>query len=174
MPDRVVRLGVSLEPALARALDAWVERRHSKSRSEAIRFLVRQELSDEALRNPDADVVGIVMLLYRHDAPNVLARLVAAQHRWGEHIRSSTHVHLDGDVCLESLVLVGRGAEVTAAAEELRGIKGLRAGRAVLSSPTPHGGATGHRHPHRKPAPARPGTSRRGVSSPLPARRPRL
>lgn|GEM_PF-398995 len=144
----VVRLGVSLDPDLTRSLDAWVRRRHSKSRSEAIRFLIRKELSDEALLTPDADAVGTVMVLYRHDAPNVMERLVAAQHRWGSHIRSSTHVHLEGEVCMESLVLVGRGAEVLQAAEELRGVKGLHAGRAVIASPSVAGGFTGHTHPH--------------------------
>ena len=148
MTDRVVRLGVSLEPELLATLDRWVERRNSPSRSEALRFLVRKELSETALADPDADAVGVVMLLYRHTAPNVLRRLTAAQHRWGEHLRFSTHLHLRGDACLEVLILAGRRSEVEAAAEDLRGVKGIVEGDYLVGTPRVAGGRTGHRHPH--------------------------
>lgn len=156
MSERVVRLGVSLEPELLESLDRWVGRRNSASRSEALRFLVRQELARSALTDPEADAVGTVMLLYRHTAPNVLRRLTAAQHRWGEHLRFSTHLHLRGDACMEVLILAGRRREVEEAAEDLRGVKGIVAGDYVLGTPRAAGGGTGHAHPHavggRRPA----------------------
>lgn len=148
MKGGVVRLGVSLEPDLLRALDLWVKVRNSPSRSDAIRFLIRQELSNQALGDPDVDAVGSVQLLYRHTTPNVLRRLNAVQHRWGDHIRSSTHVHLEGDACLEVLVLTGKRSEIVEAAEDLRGIKGVLEGDYVIGSPGIAGGRTGHRHPH--------------------------
>jgi CopG family transcriptional regulator, nickel-responsive regulator len=146
--SKVVRLGVSLEPELLARLDRWVERRNSASRSEAIRFLVRKELGEAALRDPDADAVGTVMLLYRHTAPNVLERLMAAEHRWGDHLRSSTHLHLHGDACLEVLILAGKRGELERAAEDLRGVKGILEGDYLIGTPTLAGGRTGHRHPH--------------------------
>ncbi len=146
--SRVVRLGVSLEPELQEALDAWVRRRNSPSRSEAIRALIRRELAELDRGSPDADVVGTVTVLYRHDAPSVLERLAAAQHRWGPHIRCTTHVHLEGGVCLEAMVLLGRRREVEAAADDLRGVKGVAHGGTVLASPRVAGGSSGHRHPH--------------------------
>ncbi len=144
----MVRLGVSLEPELLRSLDRWVERRNSPSRSDALRFLVRKELSERELKDPEADAVGAVMVLYRHTAPGVLERLTAAQHRWGEHLRSSTHLHLAGEVCLEVLILTGRRREVEAAAEDLRGVKGVLEGDYLVGTPRTAGGRTGHRHPH--------------------------
>ncbi len=99
MTAKVVRLGVSLEPALLALLDRWVQERNSPSRSDAIRALIRKELSERTLSDPDADALGVVALLYRHESPNVLRRLTAAEHRWGEHVRSTTHVHLEGDAC---------------------------------------------------------------------------
>ena len=149
MGERVVRLGVSLEPELLGALDRWVRHRNSPSRSEAIRFLIRKELAEQQAGDPDADAIGTVTLLYRHGAPNVLRRLTAAEHRWGAHIRSSTHVHLEGEACVEVLILGGRRSEVEAAAEELRGVKGIREGRFVITAPIVAGGRTGHEHPHR-------------------------
>ena len=145
----VVRLGVSLEPDLLALLDTWVRERNSPSRSDALRALIRKELAEHELGNPDSDSVASVLLIYRHDAPNVLRRLTAVEHRWGGHVRSSSHVHLEGGSCMQLIGLVGRRDEVVKAAEDLRGVKGIAFGRYVLGTPMVAGGTTGHRHPHR-------------------------
>jgi CopG family transcriptional regulator, nickel-responsive regulator len=146
--EYVVRLGVSLEPSLVELLDRWVRERNSPSRSDAIRSLIRQELADRTLTDPNADALGVVALLYRHSAPNVLRRLTAAEHRWGEHVRSTTHIHLSGDACAEVVILIGRRREIESAAEDLRGVKGILEGGWLAVAPAIAGGETGHRHPH--------------------------
>jgi CopG family transcriptional regulator, nickel-responsive regulator len=146
--SNVVRLGVSLEPALLTLLDRWVRQRNSASRSDAIRTLIRKEFEDEVLLNPEADAVATLTLLYRHDQPGVMDRLAAAQHRWGEHIRFTGHIHLQGESCLEILALVGKAREVQQVAEDLRGVRGVATGAFTVSSPSVVGGRTGHRHPH--------------------------
>jgi len=146
--SRVVRVGVSLEPELLRLLDAWVRERNSASRSDAVRALIRKEVSTRTLADPNADALGVVALLYRHDTPNVLRRLTAAEHRWGEHVRSTTHVHLEGDACAEVVLLLGRRREIERAAEDLRGVKGVRDGGWLVTAPAVAGGRTGHHHPH--------------------------
>lgn len=151
VPSKVVRLGVSLEPALLALLDRWVQERNSPSRSDAVRALIRKELSDRTLADPDADALGVVALLYRHETPNVLRRLTAAEHRWGEHIRSTTHVHLEGEACAEIVVLLGKRREVDAATQDLRGVKGVLEGDSLVTTPAVAGGRTGHRHPHEPP-----------------------
>jgi len=148
MSSRVVRVGVSLEPELLGQLDAWVAERNSPSRSDAIRALIRKEVSDRTLADPNSDALGVVALLYRHDAPNVLRRLTAAEHRWGEHVRSTTHVHLEGDACAEVVLLLGRRREIEKAAEDLRGVKGVLDGGWLVTAPAVAGGRTGHHHPH--------------------------
>ena len=144
----MVRTGVSLEPSLLALLDRWVEERNSPSRSDAIRALIRKELADRTLSDPNSDALGVVALLYRHDTPNVLRRLTAAEHRWGEHIRSTTHVHLEGDACAEVVLLLGRRREIEKAAEDLRGVKGVMDGGWLVTAPAVAGGRTGHHHPH--------------------------
>jgi CopG family nickel-responsive transcriptional regulator len=151
MPSRgsgVVRLGVSLEPELLQKLDSWVRARNSPSRSDALRSLIRKELVEEDLDDPESDAVATVTLLYRHDAPSVLRRLTAEEHRWGEHIRFTGHAHLEGHACVEIVVVAGRRREVVAAAEDLRGVRGVAFGDYSLASPRVTGGTTGHRHPH--------------------------
>ena len=148
MTSRVVRLGVSLEPELLAALDRWSAARNSASRSDAIRALIRREMSEGELGNPTADAVAVVTVLYRHTDFGVQRRLTASQHRWGGHIISSTHFHLRGDACLEVLVLEGKQSEMVQAAEDLRGVRGVIHGDYLLTSPHIAGGRTGHEHPH--------------------------
>jgi CopG family nickel-responsive transcriptional regulator len=148
MPKRVVRVGISLEPELCAALDRWVRSRNSESRSDAVRYLIQKELAEKGLEDPEADAVGTVTLLFRHDDPNVLQRLTAAEHRWGGHVQSSTHVHLRGGACVESLILIGKRREIEQAAEDLRGVKGIVQGQFVTITPGVAGGTTHHRHPH--------------------------
>lgn len=148
MRQKVVRTAISLEPDLLGVLDRWVRQRNSPSRSDAIRTLIRRELSEVTLADPEADALGVVALLYRHSTPNVLTRLTRAEHRWGEHVRSTTHVHLEGDVCAEVVVLLGRRHEIDAAARDLRGVRGILDGGSLAISPAIAGGRTGHRHPH--------------------------
>ena len=147
--SKVVRSGISLEPELLATLDRWVARRNSGSRSEAIRALIRRELARESLTRDDADALATVTLLFRHDDPGVLGRLTAAEHRWGEHIRSSTHVHLQGKACIEVLLLLGRNQELAAAATDLCGVRGLAWSDFTVGCPRLAGGSTGHEHPHR-------------------------
>ena len=153
----MVRTAISLEPELLAQLDRWVDQRNNASRSDAVRALIRKELSERVLKDPEADALGVVALLYRHSTPNVLSRLTRAEHRWGEHVRSTTHVHLEGDVCAEVVVLLGRRGEIDAAAEDLRGVKGVLEGGSLAATPAVAGGRTGHRHPH----PSGTGTGRR-------------
>ncbi len=159
-----MRLGVSLEPDLLSLLDGWVRERNSPSRSDAIRALIRKEFAEHELGDPDSDSVASVLLIYRHDAPNVLRRLTAVEHRWGSHVRSSSHVHLDGGSCMQLIGLAGRRAEVVNAAEDLRGVKGIAFGRYSLGTPVVAGGTTGHRHPHREPDPTPVPSARRGTA----------
>ncbi len=148
--DYVVRLGVSLDPDLLARLDSWVKDRNSPSRSEAIRALIRKELAEQTLGEAGSDSVASVLLIYRHDTPNVLQRLAAAEHRWGAHVRSSSHIHLEAGSCMQLIGLVGKREEVVNAAEDLRGVKGIAFGRYALGTPAVAGGTTGHRHPHHR------------------------
>jgi CopG family transcriptional regulator, nickel-responsive regulator len=144
----VVRLGVSLEPSLLALLDHWVHERNSPSRSDALRALIRKELAEQVLADPESDAVAGLMLIYRHEAPGVLEKITSTEHRWGAHIRSSSHIHLEGGSCVEIVGLVGRRREVVNAAEDLRGIKGIAFGHYSVGTPAVAGGTTGHRHPH--------------------------
>ncbi len=133
VPHGVVRTGISLRPEELAQLDRWVELRNSASRSEAIRFLIRRMEAETVLSDSTTEASGCLLVLYNHRAPNVQRRLTEAQHRWGDRLRSSMHVHLRDDACLEVMVLIGPRGEIERAAEDLRGVKGIQAGQYLLA-----------------------------------------
>ena len=69
--DKVERSGGSLDRKLLSKFDSLIAKQGYKSRSEAIRDLVRQRLSSETLNNPKAGAVAAVCLVYDHHATMV-------------------------------------------------------------------------------------------------------
>lgn len=64
--SQIERIGVSLEKDLLAAFDGLIAKRGYPSRSEAIRDLVRQQISEEQVANPKAMAVAAVFLVYNH------------------------------------------------------------------------------------------------------------
>jgi CopG family nickel-responsive transcriptional regulator len=126
------RIGVSLDKDLLIDFDALIERKGYQSRSEAIRDLVRQQLSQERLADPDSEAVAAVLLVYDHHAANLAEKLIAVQHSHLLHAISSMHVHLDRHDCLEVIVLRGRVSEIHRVGENILSMKGVKLGRVNL------------------------------------------
>lgn len=170
MKDELVRFGVGMEPALLEQLDKLAEARGC-NRSEVLRDLTRAEVSRSALaeRGP---AFAAVTLVYDHHVRELSARLTELQHSLGESVRSTMHVHLDHDHCLEVIVMRGRADQLRAVANQMIGTRGVLQGGAeyVAEStfghrehaqhpphdhPHPHPNAHPHDHAH-APLPAKP------------------
>ncbi|NIP36319.1 MAG: nickel-responsive transcriptional regulator NikR, partial [Thermoplasmata archaeon] len=110
MAEKVTRIGVSLEPELLEAFDRQVDRVGYKSRSEALRDLVRDSLVVER-RKADEEVIGSLTVLYDHDevkGEDFTHLQHEAQHAEDIDITATLHVHVDHDNCLEVIILRGR------------------------------------------------------------------
>jgi CopG family nickel-responsive transcriptional regulator len=130
--SQVERIGVSLDTELLSAFDALIAKRGYPSRSEAIRDLIRQEISDEQLANPKAQAVAAVFLVYTHHSTKLMATLTDLQHSHLLQTISSMHIHLDEHNCLEVIVLRGQVGEINKTAENLISLKGVKLGRINL------------------------------------------
>jgi CopG family nickel-responsive transcriptional regulator len=128
----IERVGVSLEKELLEAFDKLIAEKGYQSRSEAIRDLIRQQLSDNRLRNDKAEAVAAVVLVYDHHATAIMERLTELQHSHVLKTISSLHVHLDHHDCLEVIVLRGKVGEINRMGEKLISIKGVKLGRVNL------------------------------------------
>jgi CopG family nickel-responsive transcriptional regulator len=132
--NQVERIGVSLEKKLLSKFDALITKQGYQSRSEAIRDLIRQQLSSERLSNPRAKAVAAVFLVYDHHATMVPQKLIDLQHSHLLQAISSLHVHLDEHDCLEIIVLRGRIGQINKVAENIVSTKGVKLGRINIVS----------------------------------------
>ncbi len=146
MKDELVRFGVGMEPALLEQLDKLAEARGC-NRSELLRDLTRAEVSRSAL-DERVPAFAAVTLVYNHHVRELSARLTDLQHGLGESVRSTMHVHLDHDHCLEVIVMRGRADQLREVANQMIGTRGVLQGGAEYVAET----TFGHRdHPHAHP-----------------------
>jgi len=134
----LTRFGVSLDRTLLEPFDALCERRAYPSRSEALRDMIRAELSQDALHDGNAEAAGVLSLVYDHHVPDLSRKLTERQHAAPDLIVASLHVHLDHHNCLETLVLRGKARDIKALADQLRAIRGVHQGAFSLTVVTPH------------------------------------
>jgi len=130
--EQVERIGVSLNKTLLSMFDKLISKQGYQSRSEAIRDLIRKQLSSERLSNPKASAVAAVFAVYDHHSTKLMARIINLQHSHLLQTISSLHVHLDEHDCLEVIVLRGRVSEINKMAENILSQKGVKLGRINL------------------------------------------
>ena len=70
--------------------------------------------------------MGVITIVYSHAQRGLEDNLTEVQHEFGDIIKSSMHVHLDHDNCLEVVVLRGEGKDVKIAAEKMMALKGVK------------------------------------------------
>lgn len=122
-----MRIGVSLPNNLLTKFDRIIEKRGYSSRSEGIRDSIRTYITYyEWMNDVKGRRVGTITLIYDHTKRGLSNALADAQHDFIDIIKSSTHIHLDHDNCLEVIILDGEGADVKAVAERIMSLKGVK------------------------------------------------
>ena len=131
--SQLERIGVSLDKELLSKFDDLIGKRGYQSRSEALRDLVRRELSEERLGDPKAKGVAAVFLVYDHHSTKLTDKLIGLQHSHSRasslQVISSLHVHLDEHDCLEVIVIRGQVGEINKVAQSILSMKGVKLGR---------------------------------------------
>ncbi len=127
--QQIERIGVSLEKGLLSKFDKLIAKKGYQSRSEAIRDLLRQQLSGERLADPKARAVAAVFVVYDHHSTKLMEKLTGLQHSHLLQTISSIHIHLDEHDCLEVIILRGKVAEINKMAENILSQKGVKLGK---------------------------------------------
>lgn len=146
MKQELVRFGVAIEPELLADLDALAKARGC-TRSELLRDLARNEVARSATRKR-VPAVAAVTLVYNHHVRQLSERLTDIQHELGEQVRSTMHVHLDHENCLEVIVLRGPSDQLRAASERMLGTRGVTHGGIELVAESALAASRSHRHDH--------------------------
>lgn len=151
------RFTISLDEHLAESFDQWIAQRGYANRSEAVRDLLRAELERSRQKAPQGrDGVACLSYVYNHHERELGERLTSMHHAHHELTLSATHVHLDHDHCLESVLLRGPAAELRAFADSVCAERGVHHGHVNFISVESHHrhqhGTEGDTHIHFKPA----------------------
>jgi CopG family nickel-responsive transcriptional regulator len=132
--EQAERFGVSMSRRLLRAFDRAIREKGYRSRSEAIRDIVRSYLVGQEWAGGKGEVVGTVTIVYDHATRELGEVLTHLQHEHQTTVVCSTHVHLDRHNCLEVVVLKGRPKQVQAIADRLISTRGVKHGRLVCTT----------------------------------------
>jgi len=127
MEQDLMRIGISLPENLLNKFDEIIMNRGYSSRSEGVRDAIRNYIVNfEWMSDVEGERVGVITIVYDHAQRGLEDSLTEIQHDFGSTIKSSLHIHLDQDICLEVVVLRGEGDEVRKAAEKMMTLKGVK------------------------------------------------
>lgn len=132
--SEIVRFSVSVEDDLLEKFDRYCSEEQFATRSEAVRQLIREKLTERAWATGSHEVVGTLTLVYDHHRPQLRDRLMDLQHENTDLVVSTIHTHLSHDICLEVVVLRGKAGRLQKFASRLRGMKGIYKGELVMAS----------------------------------------
>ena len=130
--EQIERIGVSLEKELLTDFDKLIAKKGYQNRSEAIRDLIRQQLSNQQLDNPKTKAVAAVCMVYDHHSTKLMQKLTGLQHSHLLQTICTMHIHLDKHDCMEIIVLKGPVGEIKQTAENILSQKGVKLGRVNL------------------------------------------
>ena len=137
MEQELMRIGVSLPENLLTKFDGIIEQRGYSSRSEGIRDAIRSYITHyEWMSDVKGRRVATITLIYDHTKRGLTSSLTEIQHEHSALIKTSIHIHLDHDNCLEVVILDGEGQEVKTIAEKLMALKGVKYVKLNTAQPT--------------------------------------
>jgi len=126
MGEDVDRMSVTLPPSLRAELDDVVDAGEYDSRSEATRDALRAFITEfNRQRDLAGSRRGTVVVLYDHHHGGVTDEMTELQHEFTETIIAVHHVHLSGDLCLESIAVDGAGERIDELLSRIRPLKGV-------------------------------------------------
>ncbi len=154
------RLTMSLDAEIASSFDRIVSEQGYRSRSEAVRDLIRQAVEARRLESGVGDqCVANLSYIYNHRTRALAQRLLDMQHDHHDIVVSTTHVILDHDASFETMILKGATLAVRRFADALRAERGVRFGAINVVSVEPNDrhdsdrAHSHHGHDHASPHP---------------------
>lgn len=124
------RITISLDDELLAEFDRYMQEKGYSNRSEAIRDLVRERLERKRLAEEQSGrCIASLSYIYNHHERELVRRLTDAQHASHDLVRSTLHVHLDHENCMEIAVLEGEISAVRRFADAVMAQTGVRHGK---------------------------------------------
>ncbi len=132
--DKIIRFSVSLPEQLLVELDKKVSTQGYASRSEFTRDLIREKIVKDSWKDDSFEVIGVLTVIYTHHQSDLLQRIMDIQHGAEIKIMCNTHVHVDHDNCLETIMVQGMANQIQDFAQKIGGLKGVKFSKLVKAA----------------------------------------
>jgi len=119
------RFGVSMDTELLAAFDRYLAQHGYENRSEALRDLIRAQLTSTEVCSGDAAVAGVLTFLCNPEEADAAGRIRACLSEQAELVAGALHLPLKEGRELQALVLRGPGKEVQGVAHCLQALRGV-------------------------------------------------
>jgi CopG family nickel-responsive transcriptional regulator len=129
-----IRFGVSMDEELLNEFDQYTTGKGYATRSEAIRDLIRDKLSEETIKEENNIVYGVLTYVFDHHKRELEAKITDYQHEHFESIISSSHIHIDHHSCMEIVIIKDKVKNVKTIADKLLATKGIKNGKLLFAS----------------------------------------
>jgi CopG family nickel-responsive transcriptional regulator len=121
---------MSLPSDLLTKFDESMVRAGYTDRSKALQTAIHSLIDDYSWKSNDAtEGAGAIIMMYDNHIYNQDKKSTKVQHKYADVISASTHVHLENDNCLETIMVKGDTKKIRDLAKHLsenRGIKSLK------------------------------------------------
>ncbi len=129
--DSIIRFSVSLPSGLLDELDNKITQNGYTSRSELIRDMIREKLVDEKWDKGESEGtkehLGVLVLIYDHHQRGLNQKKNEIEHDSQlVQIVCTTHVHIDHNNCLETIILKGSKDDIERLCIEISGLLGVK------------------------------------------------
>ena len=126
----MTRISMSLPSELLCEFDKSIVKSGFPDRSKAIQTALHSLIDQSNWEAEDKESgAGAIMMLYNNHIFNKNTKSIQTQHKYNDVISATTHMHLDGDNCLENIMVKGNVKVIKDLVKDLlqnRGIKSLK------------------------------------------------
>ena len=124
--ENIIRFSVSLPKQLLDELDSKISAQGYASRSEFTRDLIREKIVNDSWKDAEEELIGVLTLVYLHHQNDLVVKMIDIEHKANLNIVCTTHIHIDHNNCLESLILRGKAGIIEKFSEKIGGLKGVK------------------------------------------------
>ncbi|HJT46894.1 MAG TPA: CopG family ribbon-helix-helix protein [Nitrososphaeraceae archaeon] len=124
------RISMSLPSELLSEFDKSMVKAGFPDRSKAIHTALHSFIDENEWKLEDKHLgAGSITMLYNNHIYNQDTKSTQTQHKYNDIISAATHIHLDNDNCLETIMVKGQIKTIKSLVKDLsenRGIKSLK------------------------------------------------
>ena len=135
--ENIIRFSVSLPKQLLDELDSKISAQGYASRSEFTRDLIREKIVNDSWKDAEEELIGVLTLVYLHHQNDLVVKMIDIEHKANLNIVCTTHIHIDHNNCLETLILRGKAGIIAKFSEKIGGLKGVKFSK-LTKAAVPH------------------------------------